>query len=570
MSLASDLFQAASPMVEPRYYQVEAEDAVFDYWASGGGNPLVDMATGTGKSVVIARLIRRVLEQWPDMRVLKLVHVRELVQQNAMALLRVWPGAPLGINSAGLGRRDLASPILFGNIQSLYRQDGFSLGPRDLILIDEAHLIPRSGEGMYLTLLEKLRERVPDLRVCGFTATPFRLDTGRLDHGAEGRLFDAIAYSYGVAQGVRDGYLSPLVSKGTASEIDVSGVARRGGEFVAGELEHAAGNRSIVESACNEICERGADRRGWLLFCAGVSHAMNVRDAMRARGIHAETVTHETPSGERDRIFARFKTGQIRALTGMNVFTTGFDAPHVDLIGCLRPTLSTGLYVQMLGRGTRVAEGKANCLVLDFAGNVRRHGPIDDIYIEPKEAPGEREYSVKPDTVRARICPECGSYNGLAARTCGDCGYEWPVQHEAKADDAPVMSHGQKWIAVRGVAFAKHEKIDGGVPSLRVEYDCGYKVYREWICFEHKGLAKAKALAWWRMEGVQGAPAPKTIDEFLQRQGEVETPAAITVKRDGRYHVVTGYRFEADGAAVEFDERFRPHLADDEQEEAAA
>jgi DNA repair protein RadD len=112
----------------------------------------------------------------------------------------------------------------------------------------------------------------------------------------------------------------------------------------------------------------GHDRRSWLLFCAGVDHACHASEAVRARGVSCATIFGHTPKAERDRIIAAFKRGEVRALASMGVLTTGFDAPAVDLIAMLRPTKSTGLYVQMAGRGTRLAPGKDNCLVLDFAG----------------------------------------------------------------------------------------------------------------------------------------------------------------------------------------------------------
>ena len=159
-------------MTELRSYQTAAIEAVRGYWRAGGENPLVEMATGTGKSPTMAGLLKSLLGEYPNLRVIVLVHVRELVEQDAMAMIRAWPGAPIGINSAGLGKRDRHSQILFASIQSVYREDGYSLGPRDLVLIDESHLVPRDGEGMYRTFLDKLRQRVPDLRVAGFTATP--------------------------------------------------------------------------------------------------------------------------------------------------------------------------------------------------------------------------------------------------------------------------------------------------------------------------------------------------------------------------------------------------------------
>lgn len=562
-------------MTELRPYQQAALDALYGYWRDGGGNPLIDMATGTGKSVVIAKLVRDLVTDFPDMRVLMLVHVKELVEQNAMALLRSWPAAPLGINSAGLGRRDRHSQILFASIQSIHRY-GDQIGPRDLVLVDEAHLVPQSGEGMYLRLLEQLRNSVADMRVAGFTATPYRLDSGRLDRG-EDRMFDEVVYSYGIAKAVKDGWLSPLVSKRTETQIDVSGVARRGGEFVAGDLERAADQYSVVEAACDEIVAQGQDRRSWLAFCAGVAHAGHVRDALQRRGIVCETVTGETPDGERDQIIRAHRAGQIRCLTNANVLTTGFDAPNVDLIAMLRPTLSTGLYVQSLGRGTRLADGKDDCLVLDFAGNVRMHGPVDDIVIsgraKSQRDPEEKEAAVKPDTVRAKVCPNCQTYASLLTFTCSFCGHEWEKpkpKHQGRADTTPIMaSRGPTWIPVESVQVFRHEKMDAA-PSMRVEYQCGLNFYREWVTFEHNGFARAKAESWWMAMG-GGRPLPQTVDNAMARRAELLLASHISVARDGKYWRVTGYRIaRRDGRIVEIDDRMRARPATPQTEEAAA
>lgn len=534
-------------MTQLRPYQREAIDAVLDYWAAGGGNPLVEAATGTGKSVILSTLTRELLTRWPDMRVLMLVHVKELVEQNAKALLRAWPAAPVGINSAGLGRRDRHSQILFASVQSVHRL-GRQLGPRDLVLIDEAHLVPRSGDGMYRHLLDDLRETVPDLRVAGFTATPYRLSEGRLDEGDD-RLFTEIVYSYDIASGIRDGFLSPLVSKATATALDVSGVARRGGEFVAGALEAAIDRDWITRAAVDELVAYGQDRRSWLLFAAGVDHALNLRDAVRARGVSCETVTGDTPAGERDRIIRDFRDGRIRCLTNANVLTTGFDAPGVDLVAMLRPTLSTGLYVQIVGRGTRLAPGKADCLVLDYAGNVRRHGPVDAIQVRGSK--GSRE--VKPaaaavDEVRAKACPECQTLNALPTRECVSCGHAWPrdegPKHDAHADgERPILSGGAPpWLDVEGWRFARHQKA-GSPDSLRVELHCGLTTHRVWVCVEHEGYARAKAEKWWRRMG--GAEMPTSVTDALARQAELTCPAAVQVRPSGKFTEIVGYRHAA-------------------------
>lgn len=530
-------------MTSLRPYQQSAIDAVLSYWADGGENPLVEMATGTGKSVVISTLTRDLLTRWPDMRVIMLVHVKELVEQNAKAMIRTWPQVPIGINSAGLGRRDMRAQVLCASIQSVYRA-GRELGPRDLILVDEAHLVPREGEGMYRRLLDDLRETVPDLRVAGFTATPFRLDSGRLDKG-DGRLFSEIVYTYGIAEGIRDGFLSPLISKATATTLDVSGVARRGGEFVAGALEVAIDKDWITREAVTEMASLGADRRSWLVFCAGVQHAIHLRDEIRSRGISCETVTGETPAGERDRIIRDFRDGRIRALTNAMVLTTGFDAPSVDLVAMLRPTLSTGLYVQIVGRGTRIAPGKENCLVLDYAGNVRRHGPVDAITVG-QTASAKDEGAAKEGDVRAKACPSCQTLLALNARTCSTCGHEFPGEdkpkHEARADaEVSILSTAAPaWVPVSDWRWYRHVK-PGSPPSLRVEYDCGMSVHRSWICFEHPGYAGDKAKAWWRRSGGP-LPVPETVDEAIARQVEIAPHTAVQVRPDGKFFQVVAFR----------------------------
>lgn len=539
-----------------RPYQQETIDAILAYWRSGGGNPLVDLATGTGKSVVIAELTRRLIAEFPDLRVLMLVHVKELVEQNARAILRAWPQAPIGINSAGLGRRDKRSQVLFASIQSVAKENALSLGQRHLILVDEAHLIPRAGSGMYQTLIGKMREAVPDLRVCGFTATPFRLDSGRMDEGDE-RLFDETVYSYDIGRGVDDGFLSPLVSRATGAVIDVSNVARRGGEFVAGDLERAANVDAVTQAACDEIVAKGADRKSWLMFCSGVEHAEAVAMALRARGVSVACVTGTTPRAERDRLIRDFRDGRLRALTNANVLTTGFDAPRLDLIAMLRPTLSTSLYVQMLGRGTRLSDGKQNCLVLDFAQNVRRHGPVDAVRVSGGPKGGDGKVTV--ESVQAKECPSCETLVSIRSYECPHCGHEWErpqsAKHQAKAEDeAPVMSREMvdRWLPVTHVAAFPHHKA-GSPLSMRVEYTTGLTVYREWITLEHQGFAGAKAVKWWR--SVVGTPVPATSQEALARAGEINV-MAVTIRRDGKFWAVVSRRARrADGRIVQIDEK---------------
>ena len=167
-------------------------------------------------------MIRRLLADYPKLRVLVTAPNRELIDQDISELRKVWPDAPIGINCDGLSFRDTEMQILFVSINSIYRNPK-AVGLRELIIIDEAHFIPHRDQGMYRATPEALRELVPDLRVAGLTATPFRLDSGQLCEG-EGHLFDSVVYEYGIGQGIRDGVLAPLSWKVTNATINVSGI----------------------------------------------------------------------------------------------------------------------------------------------------------------------------------------------------------------------------------------------------------------------------------------------------------------------------------------------------------
>jgi DNA repair protein RadD len=543
---------------ELRSYQRQALDALDTYWTSGGGNPLLSLATATGKSLLIAWLIRDVLTRFPNLRVLVLVHVQELLDQNLEHLLALWPDAPVGVNCAALNRRDWDQQIVFASIQSVFRLPE-KLGARDLCLIDEAHLVPHDGAGMYRSLLATLRDIVPDMRVCGLSATPFRLDSGRLDEG-EGKIFDEVIFDYGIGRGIADGWLAPLSSKATRTSIDVRNVGRRGGEFIPGELEAAADDAVKIAAACDEIVELGADRRRWLIFCCGINHATHVRDALRERGINCEAVFGETPQDERERIVNDFKAGRIRALVNVMVLTTGFNVPAVDLLVMLRPTLSTGLYVQQVGRGTRKADGKKGSLVLDFAQNVYRHGPVDHVNIAMTGKSNGNGAGVKVSSIQAKACPDCDELNALTATHCTCCGYEFfqprpEAKHATTADAVPILSSGTSWLPVRDVSFCKHVKFydPNKLPTLRIEYLCGLSVYSDYVAFEHRGIARSFAERFWFAHGGE-QPVPLTVDEALERSCELDRAYEITVVRNGKFWNVIERRVRrAGGQCVEID-----------------
>lgn len=522
-------------MLTLRPYQQAAITSIYGYFQSHNGNPLVVIPTAGGKSLVMAAFIEGVLKAWPDQRILIVTHVRELIAQNHAEMIGLWPEAPAGIYSAGLGKREAQARILFAGIQSIHRR-AQEVGHTDLVLIDEAHLIPGNSSTMYRRLLDGLARINPALKVIGLTATPFRLDSGML-HEGKNALFTDIAYEAPVRDLIDAGYLSPLVSKQPATRLDVSKVGTRAGDFIQRDLAAAVDQEAITRAAVTEIIAHGLDRKSWLTFCSGVDHARHVAEEFARQGIICSTIFGDTPKEERDAIIAAFKRGEIRALASMGVLTTGFNAPAVDLIALLRPTKSAGLYVQIVGRGTRLAPGKENCLVLDFAGNVRRHGPID--LVRPKR-PGDGGGEAP-----TKVCPMCESIIALSATECPDCGHVFPAREVKIAPTAatlPVLSPKAQWLPVHGVSYSRHDKL-GGLPSLKVTYNCGLRSYSEWVCIEHHGYARQKAADWW-CKRAPGCPVPLTVAEAIAEAKRLVRPSEISVRPSGRYVEVSGYRFD--------------------------
>ena len=539
-------------MISLRPYQRESLDALYRYWSTGGGNGLLVLPTGAGKSLVLASLVKELLQQFPHFRIAVVTHSRELIVQNFAEILRIWPGAPAGIYSAGVGRRDARARILFCGVQSVFSKVD-TVGPFDLLIVDEAHLIPRSSATMYGKFISALLDQTPDMRIVGLTATPFRLDSGRLDQG-EGAMFDDVVYEASVVDLIEQGYLSPLISRAGAAQIDTSHVHTRAGDFVQSELEAAA--MKVVREAVGELAQLGHDRRAWLAFCSGVAHAEAVAAEIRSHGIEAQSVDGSMDKATRDGLIARFRNGSIRCLTSVNVLSIGFNVPHVDLVALMRPTKSTGLYIQQVGRGFRIATGKDDALILDYAGVVRRHGPVDAVVGEDAGGSSRKGDKSEPPAIRAKECPECHTLAALNQRECKVCDHKWHVEpsapHNAHADDAtPILSTERvapRMLPVVSWDFRRWEKM-GSPDSVRVTFYAGVQSFNEWLAFEYAGKGRQKAAEWWMLHGGE-VPFPKTTDEALERLGELRQPATISVKPDGKYFVITHRTFDQREAAV--------------------
>ena len=547
-----------------RPYQQAAVDAVYEHLRSKDNNPCIVLPTASGKSIVLAKITQDAVEKWSG-RVLILAHVKELLEQNSEKIRKLCPDLRIGVYSAGLKSRDTSEQVIVAGIQSVYNK-ACELGPFDLVIVDEAHLIglEGSGDGMYRTFLKDMKVINPHVRVIGLTATPFRLKGGLICKPEN--ILNEICYEVGIKEMIAQGYLSPMVSRAGRTEANLDGLHIRGGEFISDEVETAMNKEEVTDAACREIANLTVDRKTVLIFCSSVDHCRNVAEKIRQyTGKECAVVTGETPAKERADIIARLRGENVSAdlfgtpmsslkyCANVSVMTTGLDVPNIDCVVMLRPTASPGLLLQCAGRGFRLSPetGKRECLFLDFGGNILRHGPLDMIRVKE---PGAGKGGDAP----AKKCPQCLALIHAAYAKCPQCGFEFPPSEKSnlsdKASSAGIISGQIDYTDydVQDIYYCVHEKrgADPDAPkTMRVDYQVGFNEFKsEWVCPEHTGYARGKFEKWWHERAALGCPMPRSAREAvsLANEGLLAAPESITVKTIAgeRFERVTGFRLK--------------------------
>ena len=394
-----------------RPYQQEAVDATISYFRQHQQPAVIVLPTGAGKSLVIAELARKARG-----RVLVLAHVKELVAQNHAKYEAL--GLSADIFSAGLQQKQSHRKVVFGSVQSVARNleafdDAFSL-----IIVDECHRIADDKESQYQTIFTYLRQRRPELRLLGLTATPFRLGKGWIYHlhyhgmvrGDADALFYECIYELPLRYMIKNGYLTePQRIDMPVVHYDFSALfASQQGLFSERDLnDQLSKQRRVTPEIIRQVIELSEGRHGVMIFAATVMHA---REILGLLPPESALISGETPARQRDEILATFKLQKIKYLVNVSVLTTGFDAPHVDVIAILRPTESVSLYQQIVGRGLRLSPGKTDCLILDYAGNP--HDLFSPEIGTPKGASDNKPVQV--------FCPACGFANTFWGKTTAD------------------------------------------------------------------------------------------------------------------------------------------------------
>jgi len=535
-----------------RPYQQEAIDATIGYWRSGQKGPLVVLPTGAGKGPLAAFLAAYVVKRGG--RVLIMAHRSELVAQNAKHCATVMPGVSVGVWAAQLKQRTV------GQVTCAMRDSvaGYvpAIGRIDLVIVDECHLISTKEQTRYARILSEVRQARPGAELAGLTATPYRADQGYLTQG-DGALFSAVAYEAKVRALLDDGWLANIVTGDPTAQIDTSAVKVRGGEFVAADLELAADLDEVTQAVADDVktALTVGGRRSAMVFATGAKHCAHLVEALRGRSLRVASVTQETTADDRRQIIADFKAHTLDAIVNIDTLTTGFDAPNVDVLAVARPTQSASLHVQIIGRGLRpvyacgmvapdstrdfrlsqIAAGpKANgCLLLDYGGNLARHGPIDDVRVkEKKQGGGEAPQ---------KLCPKCYRPQPTSTRVCV-CGHEFPPPEKKankQASRLPAIGAHVERHADITITYREHVK-EGRAPMLRVDYASPLgRLASEFIGVEDRGWAGEQAWRWWAKR-VGGEPYATTREclEHLQRHG-ARAVSWIEIARKGKYPEVT-------------------------------
>lgn len=422
--------------MELRAYQTEAVEAAREELRAGKRRVLVVCPTGGGKTVIASDIIRRAVER--QSRVLFLAHRRELIQQTCDKLQRF--GVRHGVIMAG-EKRALHHPVQVASIQTLAHRRA-ELRHVDLVFFDEAH---HAAAGSYQDVLEWY----PGARVVGLTATPWRLDGRGL-----GDVFDGHVVVRTPRQLRDEGHLV-AVGGWEYEAIDTSQARVKGGDFVAADLSAAATAGRVVGDIVEEWKRYAAGKRT-IVFAVSVDASRQMVSEFQREGIPAEHVDGAMPARDRDAVLARLRSGHTLVVSNCNVLTEGFDCPELEVCILARPTLSTALYLQMVGRVLRPSPGKTVARLHDHAGCLRAHGhPYEDRDYTPESSATKQRKAVEDaaPTAAAKLrCPECKSVRvGWPCDACGHSPSPKQLEVELEAQRRAIAADAQQAVDRKAV-----------------------------------------------------------------------------------------------------------------------
>jgi len=562
-----------------RDYQQASVDAVLTHFRGSDDAAVLVLPTGAGKSIVIAELAR--LARYP---ILVLAHVKELVEQNHQKFKDY--GFTAGIYAAGLGKKQTEHAVTFASVQSLSRNLEQFNGYYSLLIIDECHRVADDCDSQYQRIIRHLQNNNPQLKVLGLTATPYRLDKGWIyqQHyhgyvrGQADAFFKKCIYELPLRYLISKGYLTqPLLVDAPAARYQFDELPASYSEAQLDQF--LARCPRVTQAICQQLLQLAEQRRGVMIFAASVKHAQEIASYLPAE--QTALLTGDTANKQRDQWVEQFKQQQLKFLVNVSVLTTGFDAPHVDLIAILRRTASVSLYQQIAGRGLRLYEGKSDCLIVDYAGNnYDLYQPeIGEVKPNPNSAlvqvscpkcgfanmfwgvcdkdgeliehygrrcqglvtvEGSPEQLTQCDyRYQYKQCPQCNGENDIAARQCQTCGYQ--LSDPDKLLKEALQLKDRMVLRCSGMSFSTQDQ------QLSVTYhDEDGAELKEQFNFAY---AKARQAFNQHFSRRISGPAnlPKTAEQALQQLNNMVHPDFVIAKKNKHYWKIEHRIFDYQG-----------------------
>lgn len=570
-------------MFKLRKYQQEAVDNALQYFRKKRDPAVIVLPTGAGKSLVIAELAKIARG-----RVLVLAHVKELVEQNHSKFISY--DLEAGIYSAGLGLKDTDHKVIFGSIQSVANADSHFFKDFNLVVIDECHRVSLDNDSQYFSVIKKLKLNNPQICVLGLTATPYRLGLGWIyNFSSEGeikteeeRFFRTCVFELPLSYMIKNKFLTvPVKVDIPVTSYDFSELTQKGKMYSTADIEEILkGQRKLTPLIIKNVIDitEKYDRQGVMIFSSTVSHARDILSYLPEG--EGEIILGETELPERDRLIRSFKNKEFKYLVNVSVLTTGFDAPHVDVIAILRPTESVSLYQQIIGRGLRLDIGKKDCFVLDYTGmgfdiyspEVSEKKPNEESVAVEVTCPQcgfdnhfwgrlnhegeiEEHYGRKckgglqnPDTFeviacgflfRSKMCNKCGHENDICARQCSKCA-NILVDPEAKLKQARLSKNAHVLKPDSIELLSRQDK--RGNEFLEIKYyDYDAQHLSEFYYLNNSTSVKKFEINFLRshLKLPENRPVITKVSEVLEKQHLFRMPSFVIARKQEKFWKIT-------------------------------
>lgn len=570
-------------MYKLRSYQQEAVDNVIKYFKQKRDPAVIVLPTGAGKSLVIAEMARIARG-----RVLVLAHVKELVEQNHAKYESYQLNA--GIYSAGLNKKETEQKVIFGSIQSVANAHDSFFENFNLLVIDECHRVSLESDSQYALVIKKLREKNNHLCILGLTATPYRLGLGWIyNYSHQGviqtkelRFFKQCVFELSLEYMIRNKYLiSPVKVDIPVTCYDFSELTESGKMYTTAQVEEILKQqRRLTPLIIKNIIDitQKYQRQGVMIFSSTVKHAQEILKCLPKE--EARIILGDTEDSERDNIIEDFKKKKFKYLVNVSVLTTGFDAPHVDVIAILRPTESVSLYQQIIGRGLRLDKDKKDCFVLDYTGmgfdiyspEISDKKPqSDSVQVQVtcpqcgfenefwgvKDSDGEViehygrkcrggthdpiTYEIKPCGYRFRfkICDKCGNENDITARECKTCGNVL-VDADSKLKQAKLSKNAH--VLKPDTVQFEEKKDKNGKGFLAIKYfDYDAQYFAEYHYLDNQTSLKKFNINFLRshMKRPELNFSIRSAGELIKLQKYLRIPSYIIARKQGNFWKIT-------------------------------